>query len=113
MEIHRASRASIARLCQEEGVEDAVTAINRRVVRLLDSVASFGGLGLPVDIELVASFARIAKVVDVPGLDTSARVRPELPGGELMIEPGMTKTLRSASACQCCSGSPGGHWLHR
>lgn len=86
METHQASRESIARLCREEGVEDAIAAVERRVERLLNRVQALGGLSLPVDMELVASFAGIAKVVDVPGLNTLARVRPAGPTGELVVE---------------------------
>ncbi|MBA2720269.1 MAG: ImmA/IrrE family metallo-endopeptidase [Chloroflexi bacterium] len=60
-----------------EGVDDPKEAITRRASRLLDQVEAREGLGtLPVDLDLVASFAGIARVNDIPGLAVVAHIRP-------------------------------------
>jgi hypothetical protein len=69
--------ARIERLCLAEGVDDPEEAIARSASRLLDQVEAREGLGsLPVDLDLVASFAGIARVNDIPGLAVVAHIRP-------------------------------------
>lgn len=75
--IGSAADARIERLCIAEGVNDPKEAIARRASRLLDQVEAREGLGaLPVDLDLVASFAGIAGVKDIPGLAVVAHIRP-------------------------------------
>ena len=72
-----AADAHIERLCLAEGVGDPAEAIARRASRLLDQVEALGGLGaLPVDLDVVASFAGIARINDIPGLAVVAHIRP-------------------------------------
>lgn len=81
------SSVAVGRLCSAEGIDDPVRAIVRRAEALLGKVQGLGGLAeLPVDIELVASFAGVTGVRDVPGLPVIAKIGPGARPGELVIE---------------------------
>lgn len=81
------SRVAVSRLCAAEGTDEPARAITQRAELLLDKVQRMGGLeDLPVDIDLIASFAGVTAVIDVPGLPVIAKIGPGASPGELVIE---------------------------
>lgn len=81
------SSVAVGRLCAAAGIDEPVRAIAQRADALLDRVQRLGGLeSLPVDIELLASFAGVTEVRDVPGLMVTAKIGPGRGAGELVIE---------------------------
>lgn len=81
------SSAAVGRLCAAEGIDEPARAIAQRAEALLDKVQRLGGLdGLPVDIELLASFAGVTAISDVPGLPVTATIGPGQGLGALVIE---------------------------
>ena len=81
------SSVAVGRLCAAEGIDEPARAIAQRADALLDKVQRLGGLnGLPVDIEVLASFAGVTDIRDVPGLPATAKIGPGRGPGELVIE---------------------------
>lgn len=77
----------VAQLCAAEDTDDPAAAIVLRAGRLLDVAAGFGALeNLPVPIEVIASFAGITAVTDVPDLSVAAQLVPDVDGRRLRVE---------------------------
>lgn len=81
------SSVAVGRLCAAEGIDEPARAIAQRAEALLDKVQRLGGLdGLPVQIDVLASFAGVTDIRDVPGLPVTATISAGRAVGELVIE---------------------------
>jgi IrrE N-terminal-like domain len=80
--------ASVQDLLRIEGTKDAREAARRCARRLLATVNSVEAISLPMDVETLASFARVRDVIPVDGLDVAGLVRPHpsAPESALLIE---------------------------
>jgi hypothetical protein len=80
--------AAIRLLCETEGTASPTAAISGRATGLLDRLKRMGAaLQLPIDIEMVASFAGIARVIGIAGLPVAAQIRKDPASiGQLLIE---------------------------